>query len=385
MAIIKCPECGRQVSERAPICPNCGVEIAGKVVKCDNCGEFYFAEDGHCPSCHESSASVSAPQAAVSQQAQSTQQKSTPHGTPHTPVANYDSSAPKPKKKNAVMIVSFIIASLLCGTLFYFYSSKNTEKEQKEYEIAMKNEDPLVLQAYLNNYADVNPEHTKNIKDRLSFLQQGESEWNDVVAADNRATYADYMNNHPDSPHRAFAMNKIDSLDWVAATSVAADNSEQAIKKYIITHPDGTHASEANEILSKIDEEKKKTTVTPEEQEKVFSSIRKFFQSVNSKNEGGLRTVVSTISNIIGRPETGLDAAIAYMYDQYKGNVSNINWHLDHESLKITKQPDGDNTTYRASINAKKVTDSKDGSTAEKTYTVSVTIDSDGLITNISY
>lgn len=30
MAIIKCPECGRQISDKAPTCPSCGVEIAGK-------------------------------------------------------------------------------------------------------------------------------------------------------------------------------------------------------------------------------------------------------------------------------------------------------------------------------------------------------------------
>ena len=34
MAIIKCPECGRQISDKAPTCPSCGVEIAGKITKC---------------------------------------------------------------------------------------------------------------------------------------------------------------------------------------------------------------------------------------------------------------------------------------------------------------------------------------------------------------
>ena len=42
MAIIKCPECGHQISDKAPVCPSCGVEIAGKVIKCPNCGEVYF-------------------------------------------------------------------------------------------------------------------------------------------------------------------------------------------------------------------------------------------------------------------------------------------------------------------------------------------------------
>ena len=52
MAIIKCPECGHQVSDKAPVCPNCGVEIADKVTKCPDCGEVYFSADAMCPHCY---------------------------------------------------------------------------------------------------------------------------------------------------------------------------------------------------------------------------------------------------------------------------------------------------------------------------------------------
>lgn len=52
MAIIKCPECGRQISDKAPVCPNCGVEIAGKTIKCTQCGEIYFRDQNMCPNCH---------------------------------------------------------------------------------------------------------------------------------------------------------------------------------------------------------------------------------------------------------------------------------------------------------------------------------------------
>ncbi len=53
MAIIKCPECGHQISDKAHVCPSCGVEIAGKVTKCANCGEVYFLEEETCPNCHQ--------------------------------------------------------------------------------------------------------------------------------------------------------------------------------------------------------------------------------------------------------------------------------------------------------------------------------------------
>ena len=52
--IIKCPECGHQISDKAPVCPSCGVEIAGKIVRCPHCGEIHFISDGICPNCHHS-------------------------------------------------------------------------------------------------------------------------------------------------------------------------------------------------------------------------------------------------------------------------------------------------------------------------------------------
>ena len=49
MAIIKCPECGRQISDKAPTCPSCGVEIAGKITKCPHCGDNWIEVSvNHC-------------------------------------------------------------------------------------------------------------------------------------------------------------------------------------------------------------------------------------------------------------------------------------------------------------------------------------------------
>ena len=52
MAIIKCPECGHQISEKATNCPSCGVEIAGKITRCAVCGEVFFKDDCLCPNCY---------------------------------------------------------------------------------------------------------------------------------------------------------------------------------------------------------------------------------------------------------------------------------------------------------------------------------------------
>lgn len=52
MAIIKCPECGHQVSDQAKTCPSCGIEIAGKITKCPECGDVVFNDSDECPNCH---------------------------------------------------------------------------------------------------------------------------------------------------------------------------------------------------------------------------------------------------------------------------------------------------------------------------------------------
>ena len=52
MAIIRCPECGHDVSDRAKTCPHCGVEIAGQIITCPDCGEVVFKDAAECYNCH---------------------------------------------------------------------------------------------------------------------------------------------------------------------------------------------------------------------------------------------------------------------------------------------------------------------------------------------
>ena len=51
MAIVKCPECGHEVSDAADRCPNCGVAIAGNIKKCPDCGRVVLKNTEKCPSC----------------------------------------------------------------------------------------------------------------------------------------------------------------------------------------------------------------------------------------------------------------------------------------------------------------------------------------------
>jgi len=55
MALIKCDECGRDISDKAVSCPGCGCPVAVKTsvdtIKCEECGKEIDLTASHCPEC----------------------------------------------------------------------------------------------------------------------------------------------------------------------------------------------------------------------------------------------------------------------------------------------------------------------------------------------
>lgn len=51
MSLIKCPECGGTVSDKAAACPHCGMAIATSLIKCPECGETIPKDSVSCPNC----------------------------------------------------------------------------------------------------------------------------------------------------------------------------------------------------------------------------------------------------------------------------------------------------------------------------------------------
>lgn len=55
MALIKCPECGKEISDKAACCPNCGFPVERvkyKAIKCLKCKYSIPADSKYCPNCH---------------------------------------------------------------------------------------------------------------------------------------------------------------------------------------------------------------------------------------------------------------------------------------------------------------------------------------------
>lgn len=52
MALINCPECGKEISDKAASCPNCGMPIKETETKfCQHCGEEIDFDCVVCPKC----------------------------------------------------------------------------------------------------------------------------------------------------------------------------------------------------------------------------------------------------------------------------------------------------------------------------------------------
>ena len=391
MAIIKCPECGHQISDKAPVCPSCGVEIAGKVIKCPNCGEVYFKDQEICPNCHK-------PSNGFLTRTEPQQQVSTPTPPPTpvappvppvpptavTPTANTKNPETgkegKDKKKGhrTIIVISLVFAILVCGIFYYFYDSANKNKENEAYEYAMKSSDPMVLQSYLDTYKDADQEHIDSIQAHLEMLQTIDKDWTNAVVSGSKEALEEYLQKYPNSPHKEEAWNKIDSIDWQVAKNADTADAYQA---YLNAHADGTHIEEAENALKKV----KSRDLQPEERQMVTGIFRQFFQSINSRNEDGLAATCEDImSSLLGKASATRADVTTFLHKLYKEDIANMNWHINND-YQIKKREVGDEEyEYQVQFSARQDVDHTDGTSQQGNFKINATVSPDGKISSFN-
>ena len=411
MAIIKCPECGRQISDKAPTCPSCGVEIAGKTTKCPNCGEVYFNYLEMCPNCQTPNPTLvggrggitptpSAPGqsidqvAPVQQSARRTMQQTERPGMPATPppppvrptTNNGNGGEQNPEKKEpekkmsvrSILIISLIFSVLVCGILYYFYDNANKNKEMEAYEYAMQSSDPMVLQSYLDTYKDADEAHRDSITAHLEQLKQNNQDWTNAVVSGSKDALQAYLQKYPNSIHKQEAINKIDSIDWNVAKN--ADTAD-AYQTYLDAHRDGSHIEEAENALKKV----KGRDLQPEEKEYITGLYRQFFQSINSRDgDGLLANCEDILSSLLGKNSAPKSDIVTFMNKLYKEDVANMNWHINND-YQIKKREIGDSEyEYQVVFTAKQAVDKTDGSKHEQLFKISSTVSPDLKISSFN-
>lgn len=375
--IIKCPECGHEVSDHAPVCPNCGVEIAGHITRCPVCGKIYFSNQPYCPDCHHATgapvASAAAPVPPPVPPTTGSEPSATQGNDPHGNKPN----GKKKKGAGTVLLISLLIAAIICGSMYYFYHQAQTSKEEEEYENALSSSDPLVLEQYLNDYSGVNQAHTDSIEAHLSMLRQNDQDYQNAINTNSKSALQSYLDTHPNTTHRGEILAKIDSIDWAAAVSI---NSPESYKQYLAEHSDGDHAEEASAKVEQLNA----TVVTPQEKQLVQSSLRSFFQAINGKNEQKLSNAVTPVmDSFLGKNDATSSDVVEFMDKIYKDDVTNMNFHLGTPS-GIKKQNEGDGTfSYKVDVPAKQVVETTGGELVNQ-LRISAIVEADGRISSMS-
>ena len=55
MALVECPKCGWNISDKATRCPKCELNIISEVVRCYRCGRLNLKENDRCAYCSNNS------------------------------------------------------------------------------------------------------------------------------------------------------------------------------------------------------------------------------------------------------------------------------------------------------------------------------------------
>jgi len=281
--IIKCPECGHQVSDHAKTCPSCGIDIAGKVTRCPDCGEFIFKEQAECPNCRR----LINPEAPAEPSEILKSDKVPPFVVPPRQAAPAPAKK-APKKTGAIVfVVAVVIALIVVFVGIYFYKTQEQQNELRAYENAMMSDQPAVLQNFLDMYVEAPTAHRDSIKAHLTALKQIDIDWGNALASGSKAELEKYMKRHPNSVHNVEAKLQIDSLDWVAACRIDTPDSYQA---YLNDHYDGAHYDEA---MTAFDRRKE------EEEAKRRKAIQDSIQLADSLRRAAEEAAHTTIGGVL--------------------------------------------------------------------------------------
>ena len=394
MAIIKCPECGHQISDKAPTCPSCGVEIKGKIIKCSVCGEVYLYDQEMCPNCHHTNFApipVEPVNSYVREEPNprpiedgdeeselpfEEEEEAAPASSEDRPKQPKRKKEPSKKKKNySALIVAFVLALIVLAVSGYFYNKTKTEQEANSYEYAMSSKEPMVLQSYLDQNPDAPKDHRDSILARIKLLQEIDKDWMDVVASGSKTVLLDYLEKNPKSSHRDLAFKMIDSIDWEVATK---ENTVDAYNAYMQEHPQGQHYDAAVDASKNL----QSNTMQPGEKEMVNNIVRRFFQSINDKDDKKIQsTVGNSLTNFLGKPNQTKGDVSAFIQRQWKPEFAKVTWHVLGD-YKITKKPMPDSKfLYDVQATATKRIDRKDKKTVpEAKYRLNATVSSDTII-----
>ena len=377
MAIIKCPECGHQVSDKAATCPSCGVGILGKITKCPECGEIVLNDQILCPNCHSPLISTNNNYTEKSEPSQSHKVATV---EPNSDTNGEGNKNEKKKKSYTPWVVSFVIALAVVFVGLYFYKTTQMRNELEAYENAMMSNEPAVLQNYLDIYADAPSEHRDSIQSHLEMLKKVDSDWTNAVVSNSKAAILRYMQLYPNSLHNVEAKLKIDSIDWMEATQ---KNTIEAYQKYIDEHADGMYIDQAHDAYTLLDSKK----VNSEDKANISAIFTSFFNALANNDEATLVSCVDIIlTSFLHKENANKNDVIEYMHKIHnEAHVENVEFRLNNDWI-IEKIDRGNGLfAFKVNFSIDKITQlSGDSNSSFDTFKVKASVSPDNKISELN-
>ncbi len=236
MSMIKCPECGRNISSMAKACPECGFPLQEHIEEIEK--QMKKAEEA------KSSSTQSAP---------------VEHNRPEPRVINKESQqqfsylpTPKPPKTHKLMIwiMVLVVLAILVGGYWLFSNRQDGQREDRAYELLQDCQDPLQYEDFIARYPESS--HIDVVRKRYEALVKEQAEWKAIVLRGSRNDVKNFIATNPNSPLIRTARARLDTLDWKEAKRVG---SMVSYNTYLDNHPDGSFVDDADIQVERIKRE----------------------------------------------------------------------------------------------------------------------------------
>lgn len=300
--LIKCPECGHQVSDKAPLCPNCGMEIAGKVSQCPKCGEVYANEEGGCPNCSnkEMNGGTSVP-VVTAMPVEDEEVVARPVADTYEEDNEFSGSDEEKERNNgnkggghSTLLVSLLIAAIICGVGLYFY---------------------------------------KDAVDRMNASGKDVVAIKDTIAPSHDVDVIDDNDTVPEVP--------------VVEEKVSEPEAEDEV--------DGEKKKQEDNGVTAEESEKAKGSVR-----RFLRAIN------SHSKDALTASVASFLTSFNGKSSATKYDVLQYMADLYQADVKNLNWHIDEVSDVEKRENAEGKTEYVITVKATKETEREGGTSKHK-------------------
>lgn len=269
MSLIKCPECGREVSDLAAACPQCG-----------------------CP---------------LNQQ----------NSQPSANAANAGKPAPRRAIGTIVTVSLLIVALAAAGAWYLFFRGGTDEDERLAYEAIMRyqNEKKLdslgvALDEYLDTY-NSDAYHFSQIKELNDRYSTERADWNAAEGIMSIEAIRHFVDLHPDGFYLPLAHQKMDSLSYMAAKAV---DTREAYEQYINQFSQGKYVAEARAKMEDLDN----VEITVDEKLSATETLKTHFNALADNNRGAITaTLAEQINSYIGKAAPELEDIYAYMQSMH--------------------------------------------------------------------